>query len=80
MQADDVKKLIASSISDADISVTLDGSHAHVNVVSSVFEGMSAVKKQQLVYSGLKDAIAAGTIHAVHIKTFTPAEWQAHQA
>jgi acid stress-induced BolA-like protein IbaG/YrbA len=42
-----------------------------------VFEGLRPVKKQQLVYAALSDRIADGSIHAVNIRTFTPAEWQA---
>ena len=33
-----------------------------------------AVKRQQLVFGALNDVIASGEIHAVHMKTYTPAE------
>jgi acid stress-induced BolA-like protein IbaG/YrbA len=43
-----------------------------VVVVTSEFEGLSTVKRQQLVYSHLQEAIASGAIHAVTMKTYTP--------
>jgi acid stress-induced BolA-like protein IbaG/YrbA len=36
------------------------------------------VKKQQLIYAALNEQIADGTIHAVNIRTYTPAQWQAN--
>jgi acid stress-induced BolA-like protein IbaG/YrbA len=45
--------------------------------VGEVFNGLRPVKKQQLVYAALSEEIAAGDIHAVNIRTLTPAEWQA---
>jgi acid stress-induced BolA-like protein IbaG/YrbA len=43
-----------------------------VVVVSPVFEALNTVKRQQLVYSHLQEAIASGAIHAVTMKTYTP--------
>ncbi|MFT7559846.1 MAG: acid stress-induced BolA-like protein IbaG/YrbA [Flavobacteriales bacterium] len=74
MQAEEIKNLIQNTISDAQVEVQVDGSHIAVTVVSTAFEGLSPVKKQQLVYSGLQDAIASGAIHAVQIKALTPAQ------
>ncbi len=74
MQVEEVKTLIDQSIAGCDVDVTIDGSHVHLVVVSEAFESLSAVKRQQLVYGALKDVIASGEIHAVHMKTYTPAE------
>ena len=51
---------------------TLDYSMINANV-----QYLRPVKKQQLVYGALSDQIADGSIHAVNIRTLTPAEWQA---
>jgi BolA protein len=55
--------------------------HFKVVVVSSLFEGMSAVKRHQLVYGALADEMskkpAQGGIHALAITSRTPAEWAA---
>ena len=80
MQASEIKALIEANIPDSTAEVSIDGSHASVTVVSPVFAGLNPVKKQQLVYAGLNEHIASGAIHAVHIKTFTPDQWQANNA
>jgi len=77
MSPDQIKFALETSIQNSEVHVSSDGSHVHVTVVSAVFEGLNAVKKQQLVYSALNDAIASGAIHAVHMKTYTPTEWAA---
>lgn len=78
MQPDEVKALLESHLPDCDIQVAGDGSHFDVQVIGDVFEGLNAVKKQQLVYAGLKQQIADGSVHAVNMKTYTRAEWAQH--
>lgn len=75
MQVEEIKRLLESHLSDCEVEVSGDGSHFDVTVIGDVFEGLNAVKKQQLVYGGLGDQIADGSIHAVNIKTFTRSEW-----
>mgnify|MGYP000211512519 CR=1 FL=1 len=75
MQAAAVEKLITDQIENIDVTVQLDGGHYHVTAVGQVFEGLSPVKKQQLIYGCLNEYIIDGTIHAVIIKTFTPEQW-----
>ncbi len=77
MQTETVKSLVESKIPGSDAKVEIDGSHVHVTVVSAVFQGLSPVKKQQLVYGALAAEIASGVIHAVHMKTLTPEEFAA---
>lgn len=74
MQIEDVKALISQVVPECELEVVIEGSHVHVVVVSEAFEGLNAVKRQQLVYGALQSAIASGEIHAVHMKTYTPAE------
>lgn len=76
MQADDVKQLLQPQLPECDITVVGDGSHFDITVVGDVFDGLNAVKRQQLVYGGLSSAIADGSVHAVNMKTYTNAEWQ----
>ncbi len=76
MQPDEVKQILLSHLPDCDIEVSGDGRHFDITVVGDVFEGLNAVKKQQLVYAGLNQQISDGTVHAVNMKTFTRAEWQ----
>ncbi|BFM48012.1 BolA/IbaG family iron-sulfur metabolism protein [Marinomonas sp. THO17] len=72
MNAGEVKALLESSIRDSEVIAEGEGCNFQVVIVSSEFEGLSTVKRQQLVYSHLQDAIASGAIHAVTMKTYTP--------
>ncbi len=72
MQVEEIQQAIQVAIADAEVEVNLDGNHAHVTVVSPAFAGLSPVKKQQMVYAALADAIGSGAIHAVHMRTLTP--------
>ena len=80
MQADEIKTAIESAIENSEVQVAVEGSHIHLVVISPAFEGLTPVKKQQLVYASLQDAVASGAIHAVHMKTYTPDQWASHNA
>jgi acid stress-induced BolA-like protein IbaG/YrbA len=58
------------------VSVGGDGRHFDITVISSLFDGLRPVQRQQKVYAVLQDQISAGTIHAVNMKTLTPDECQ----
>ena len=45
--------------------------------VGERFAELSPVKRQQVIYGALSEEIASGALHAVSIKTYTPAQWQA---
>jgi len=75
MVNDDIVLAVQKAVPQAEVQIRMDGNHAHLTVISPAFSGLSPVKKQQLVYGALRDAIASGAIHAVHMKTFTPEEW-----
>lgn len=51
------------------------GGHFRLLVVSSRFEGLSRVAAQRLVYGALADLMASD-IHALQMRTMTPAQWQ----
>lgn len=51
-----------------------DGYQYLVEGVGTAFEGLNPVKRQQLVYGVLNPLIADGSLHAVTIRTYTPAE------
>jgi len=50
------------------------GGHFRATIVSARFEGLSAVAAQRLVYEMLADEMG-GEIHALSMKTLTPAKW-----
>ncbi len=74
MQAEEIKALLIAGLASCDVEVSGEGNHFDISVVGDVFEGLNAVKKQQLVYAVINEHIASGTIHAVNIKTLTRAE------
>jgi acid stress-induced BolA-like protein IbaG/YrbA len=79
MQPEEVKGLILAGLPDCEVTVTGDGSHFQAIVVGGVFADKTPVQKQQLVYATLGDRITSGELHALSIKTYTPAEWQKAQ-
>lgn len=50
------------------------GDHYQVAIVSSAFEGLSLVKRHQLVYKAVNAAMSSEAIHALSLETSTPAE------
>jgi len=76
LDVSDIEKLINDAVTLDELHVKYDGSQCQVIAVSDIFDSMSRVKRQQAIYAPLTDVINAGTIHAVTIKTFTPAQWQ----
>ena len=75
MDAASVEALLQDHLKDCEFRVEGEGSHYNIIAIGEVFEGLRPVKKQQMVYGALTDQIADGSIHAVNIRTFTPAEW-----
>lgn len=72
-----VKALLASAFPEADVElVDLTGTRDHyqARIVSSAFEGKSALEQHQLVYRALGAAMH-GPIHALALQTFTPEAW-----
>lgn len=72
MQEQDIIDAVRAAIPDAQVEARMEGNHAHITVTSAAFQGLSPVKKQQMVYGALNQAIASGAIHAVHMKTLVP--------
>ncbi|ADZ91041.1 BolA family protein [Marinomonas mediterranea] len=75
MNAGEVKALLESKIEGCQVYADGEGCNFQLVVVSDQFEGLNTVKRQQLVYSHLQDAISSGAIHAVTMKTYTLAQY-----
>ena len=72
----EIEKLINDALELDELQVKFDGSQCSVVAVADMFGELSRVKRQQIVFAPLADAIKAGTIHAVTVKTFTKSQWQ----
>lgn len=77
METEAVAQLIRTGLPDAEVEVTGDGSHFEAVVVSSAFAGLTPIKKQRLVMDTVRAQIASGELHALSIKTLTPAQQSA---
>ncbi len=75
MQTDEVKRIIETGIKDSEAKVTADGSKYTAIVIADIFEGMSMVAEQKMVYALLNEPLQSGVMHALTIKAYTKAEW-----
>jgi acid stress-induced BolA-like protein IbaG/YrbA len=76
MTNDEIAALVKEATNVEQVIVKSDGSHYQVIAVDDMFDTLSRVKRQQMVYAPLSEKIADGTIHAVSIKTFSTSQWQ----
>ena len=74
--AADVQSFIAAGLVCEHVEVEGDGQHFFATIVSVEFEGRSRVMRHQRVYQALGDRMRS-QIHALSMKTLTPAEWAA---
>ena len=74
--ASEVERFIANGLACEHIEVEGDGRHFFATIVSIQFEGSSRVARHQQVYKALGDRMRE-QIHALSMKTLTPAEWAA---
>jgi len=71
---DAVEQLILDKMPNAQVTVTGDGYKYQASVISDVFAGLSLVKRHQVVYAAVNDAITSGELHALTITAKTPDE------
>ena len=79
MTADQLQQLIAAGLPCEHLEVEGDGRHFDALIVCEGFEGKRPVQRHQMVYAVLGDRMRE-EIHALSMKTLTPAEWAARQA
>lgn len=75
MENHEIQTVLMNALPLEEVHVSGDGSHFQVIAVGELFADLSRVKKQQAVYAPLMPFIADNRMHAVSIKTYTPAEW-----
>ena len=77
--ADEVRGYIAAGLPCQHLAVEGDGRHFFATIVSAEFEGLARGRRHQRVYTALGDRMRE-QIHALSMKTLTPAEWAATSA
>ncbi len=71
---EDIKARIRSEFPDSEVSVMVEGNRALIEVTADAFAGLSRVQRHQAVYRCIQGLIADGSLHAVSIRTRTPAD------
>lgn len=74
MDSQTLYKILAEAMPSADLKINGGEGKYSVQMVASVFEGLSSVKRQQFIYQFINDYISSGEIHAVTMHLKTPSE------
>jgi len=83
LSAEVIRARIVAALPDADVVVndyTGTGDHFEARVVAPAFEGLSMIEQHKRVYAPLADWLATGELHALALKTYSPAAWTAVQS
>ena len=56
--------------------LTGGGDHWQVIIVSPAFEGKGLIEQHRMVNEALKEQIGDQRIHALALKTYSPAQWE----
>ena len=76
MEPDEIRRLIESGLDCAHVEVTGDGRHFNAIVVSEAFAGKPTIRQHRLVYATLGERFANDVLHALALRTYTPAQWE----
>jgi acid stress-induced BolA-like protein IbaG/YrbA len=75
MTSEELHRIIAAGLACDHLEVSGDGRHWSAVVVSPAFEGRRPIARHQLVYATLGPRMHTDEVHALSMKTYTPAEW-----
>jgi len=76
---DSIRQAIAQGLHCERLEVDGDGHHFEALIVSADFDQRSRIDRHRMVYAALGDRMRQ-EIHALSMRTLTPAEWAAHGA
>lgn len=79
MQLKVMAEQLANAFPDEHTAFDGDGYKYEATVVSTSFEGASTLARHKRVYAALDSFIKSGELHALTVKTYSPAEWDAAQ-
>ena len=75
MTAEQLQQIIAAGLPCEVCQLEGDGRHWYATIVSTTFEGKRLIQRHQQVYATLGNRLKTDEVHALSMKTFTPAEW-----
>jgi acid stress-induced BolA-like protein IbaG/YrbA len=77
MTSDELQTIISTGLACDHIEVSGDGQHWYATVVAKAFEGQRLIQRHKQVYATLGSRLQSNEVHALSMKTYTPAEWAA---
>jgi acid stress-induced BolA-like protein IbaG/YrbA len=75
MTAEELQSIIAAGMACEHLEVAGDGRHWEAVIVSPEFEGKRPIQRHQRVYATLGARMRTDEVHALSMRTYTPAEW-----
>jgi len=75
MTPEQLETLIRGGLACDHCVVEGDGRHWYATIVSAAFDGKRLIARHQLVYATLGERMKTDEVHALSMKTYTPAEW-----
>jgi acid stress-induced BolA-like protein IbaG/YrbA len=80
MTSEELQAIIAAGLPCEHLEVSGDGSHWYATMVSNDFQGLSRIARHHRAYATVGHRIQTGEVHALSMKTYTPAEWASLKA
>ena len=77
MTREELQSIIAAGLACDHLALTGDGRHWYATIVSTAFEGQRLIQRHKNVYATLGGRMQTDEVHALSMKTYTPAEWAA---
>ncbi len=75
MTSEQLTHIIRAGLRCEHLALEGDGRHWFATIVSAEFEGMRLIQRHQKVYRTLGSKMDSDEVHALSMKTLTPAEW-----
>lgn len=74
MEPEAIRALLLAGLSNAEIEVVGDGRHFQARIVSPDFEDLPLLRRHRMVYDILRSHIDSDVLHAISMRTLTPAQ------
>ncbi len=75
MTREELHSIIAAGLACDHLELSGDGRHWYATIVSPAFAGKRLIERHQQVYATLGRRLQTDEVHALSMKTYTPAEW-----
>lgn len=74
MTLEQIQAKLEAGVENATVTMAGDGCNCSAKIVSPVFAGMSLLARQKMALAAVREHIDSGELHALSLKTYTPAE------